>query len=224
MCVGFGLPDNFRYPYAAKGFSDFWSRWHISLSTWLRDYLYIPLGGNRYGQTRTLINLMLTMLIGGLWHGAAWTFVIWGGIHGAYLIAERFLRTTTLATWKFWRTTLGELCLIAVTYFMICLTWVFFRADTFPQSIQFIQAMFFLGEFRTVPSQYGEFLIGKWEMFVTGVTMSSILLIHFLLRRRTLEDAVSKMPGLFWIIANVGMIVSIIMMPGEDRAFIYFQF
>jgi len=82
MCLGFSLPDNFRFPYAAVGFSDFWRRWHISLSTWLRDNLYIPLGGNLGGQVRTYANLMITMLIGGLWHGASWTFVVWGGFTG----------------------------------------------------------------------------------------------------------------------------------------------
>ena len=83
MCLGFAMPDNFRFPYAAVGFSDFWRRWHISLSSWLRDYLYIPLGGNRHGAARTYVSLMTTMLLGGLWHGASWTFVAWGGLHGA---------------------------------------------------------------------------------------------------------------------------------------------
>ncbi|MBK9568788.1 MAG: MBOAT family protein [Chitinophagaceae bacterium] len=88
-CLGFVLPQNFLYPYAAIGFSDFWRRWHITLSAWLRDYLYIPLGGNRKGSFRTYINLMLTMLLGGLWHGANWTFVVWGGLHGFYLWVEK---------------------------------------------------------------------------------------------------------------------------------------
>ena len=92
LVLGFSLLDNFRYPYAAIGFSDFWRRWHISLSTWLRDYLYVPLGGNRKGPGRTYVNLMLTMLLGGLWHGAAWTFVVWGGLHGLYLVVERLLK------------------------------------------------------------------------------------------------------------------------------------
>ncbi len=91
LCLGFTLPDNFRYPYAAVGFSDFWRRWHISLSSWLRDYLYIPLGGNRIGQRRTTINLALTMLLGGLWHGAAWTFVIWGTFHGMLIVVTHAL-------------------------------------------------------------------------------------------------------------------------------------
>ena len=92
LCLGFNIPNNFRFPYAATGFSDFWRRWHISLSTWLRDYLYIPLGGNRKGEARTYANLMTTMLLGGLWHGANWTFVVWGGLHGAYLAAERWIK------------------------------------------------------------------------------------------------------------------------------------
>ena len=93
LCLGFAMPDNFRFPYGAVGFSDFWRRWHITLSSWLRDYLYIPLGGNRHGQARTYAALMGTMLLGGLWHGANWTFVVWGGLHGLYLSAERWLRS-----------------------------------------------------------------------------------------------------------------------------------
>jgi D-alanyl-lipoteichoic acid acyltransferase DltB (MBOAT superfamily) len=92
LCLGFVLPENFRYPYAAIGFSDFWRRWHITLSTWLRDYLYIPLGGNRQGAGRAYLNLMITMLLGGLWHGASWTFVVWGALHGLFLCVERLLR------------------------------------------------------------------------------------------------------------------------------------
>ena len=96
MCLGFAMPDNFRFPYAAVGFSDFWRRWHITLSSWLRDYLYIPLGGNRHGPARTYTALMGTMLLGGLWHGAAWTFVVWGGLHGLYLAVERWLQGALL--------------------------------------------------------------------------------------------------------------------------------
>jgi len=88
MCLGFWLPQNFKFPYAAVGFSDFWRRWHITLSAWLRDYLYIPLGGNRKDELRTHVNLMITMLLGGLWHGASWTFVAWGALHGIYLSIE----------------------------------------------------------------------------------------------------------------------------------------
>src|SRR4249920_664679 len=92
LCLGFVLPQNFLFPYAAVGFTDFWRRWHITLSSWLRDYLYIPLGGNRKGNVRTYVNLMITMLLGGLWHGANWTYVIWGGYHGLLLCAHHLTR------------------------------------------------------------------------------------------------------------------------------------
>src|SRR5690349_6607899 len=129
MCLGFAMPDNFRFPYAAIGFSDFWRRWHITLSSWLRDYLYIPLGGNRHGEARTYFALLATMLLGGLWHGASWTFVAWGGLHGIYLAAERRLR----AHFAGYRP--GPIALLALgllTWTLVNITWVFFRAKGFP--------------------------------------------------------------------------------------------
>ena len=127
LALGFSLPDNFRFPYAAIGFSDFWRRWHISLSTWLRDYLYIPLGGNRKGNLRTYANLLTTMLLGGLWHGASWTFVVWGGLHGLYLAAERWLKAR-FGGGTLWGTLGGKIFLAVLTYLLVNITWVFFRA------------------------------------------------------------------------------------------------
>jgi alginate O-acetyltransferase complex protein AlgI len=122
LLLGFVLPQNFNRPYLATTLQDFWRRWHITLSRWLRDYLYIPLGGNRDGPRRTYRNLMITMLLGGLWHGAAWTFVIWGGIHGSALSAERWARDRWqnfhMPTWLGW----------FITFHVVCLAWVFFRS------------------------------------------------------------------------------------------------
>jgi alginate O-acetyltransferase complex protein AlgI len=122
LLLGYVLPQNFNRPYLALSLQDFWRRWHMTLSRWLRDYLYIPLGGNRHGARRTYRNLMLTMLLGGLWHGAAWTFVIWGGIHGAALSVERWGRERwkgfRLPAWLAW----------LVTFNVVCLAWVFFRS------------------------------------------------------------------------------------------------
>src|SRR5256886_12035208 len=130
LCLGFHLKDNFRFPYAAVGFSDFWRRWHISLSTFLRDYLYIPLGGNRVGWTRAAINLVIVMFLGGLWHGAAWTFVVWGLLHGFYLVIERVLRG--LFEHKAWAGALTTRLLGGVaTYAADCVAWAFFRASDF---------------------------------------------------------------------------------------------
>ena len=125
LTLGFGLPDNFRFPYAAIGFSDFWRRWHISLSSWLRDYLYVPLGGNRKGNLRTYANLMTTMLLGGLWHGASWTFVVWGGLHGLYLAVERWLNAR-FGHQAVWSRLPAQIFLAVLTYFLVNITWVFF--------------------------------------------------------------------------------------------------
>jgi len=123
--MGFHFMVNFRQPYLAESVQDFWRRWHISLSTWLRDYLYIPLGGNRYGERQTYRNLLVTMLLGGLWHGANWTFVVWGGLHGGALAAERKLlhvSENAQAGLKW-----GKRILI---FHFVCLTWIFFRATS----------------------------------------------------------------------------------------------
>lgn len=141
LALGFFFPENFRFPYGAVGFSDFWRRWHISFSTWLRDYLYIPLGGNRAGKFRTYFNLMLTMLIGGLWHGASWMFVIWGGLHGFYLAAERLILKTKLAALDFWKTFPAQVFLSMVTFLLVCVAWVFFRAKETGRAFLILQAM-----------------------------------------------------------------------------------
>jgi alginate O-acetyltransferase complex protein AlgI len=122
LLLGYQLPQNFNRPYLALSLQDFWRRWHMTLSRWLRDYLYIPLGGNRKGRLKTYRNVMLTMLLGGLWHGASWTFVLWGGLHGAGLSAERYARERFggfhLPAWVAW----------LVTFQFVCIAWVFFRA------------------------------------------------------------------------------------------------
>ena len=130
LLLGFRFPQNFDAPYSAVSISDFWRRWHMTLSRWLRDYLYIPLGGNRGGSLLTYRNLMLTMLIGGLWHGAGWTFVAWGAIHGAALVAERWWRERPgfverpVTPWRrFWHR--------FVTFQVVCFGWIFFRSDSF---------------------------------------------------------------------------------------------
>jgi alginate O-acetyltransferase complex protein AlgI len=122
LLLGYQLPQNFNRPYLALSLRDFWRRWHMTLSRWLRDYLYIPLGGNRGGRLRTYRNLMITMLLGGLWHGAAWTFLLWGGIHGAALSAERFARE------RFGGFRLPAWAASLLTFHVVCVAWVFFRA------------------------------------------------------------------------------------------------
>ncbi len=137
--MGFHFMVNFRQPYLAQSLQDFWRRWHISLSTWLRDYLYIGLGGNRLGKVRTYVNLMLTMLLGGLWHGANWTFVVWGGIHGVGLAIERFFSGQSDVSES--PTFLGRWARRVFIFHLVCLAWIFFRIPTFRGAWEQITAL-----------------------------------------------------------------------------------
>jgi len=136
LMMGFVLVQNFDSPYKADSITDFWRRWHISLSTWLRDYLYIPLGGNRKGAARTYVNLMTVMLLGGLWHGASWNFVLWGGIHGGMLAAER--ANASRGGGK----KLPRPVRVAITFGTVCISWVFFRAKTLTEALEYLRSLF----------------------------------------------------------------------------------
>jgi alginate O-acetyltransferase complex protein AlgI len=217
LCLGFSLPTNFRFPYAAIGFSDFWRRWHISLSTWLRDYLYIPLGGNQKGSVRTYINLMITMLLGGLWHGASWNFVVWGGLHGSFLALERFCQ-------KRWQMSIAtQHVLIKLgcafgTYALINITWVFFRAKDFTVSSTLIRSMFgFSGPNAATP------LPTLYIVEVVAV-MSLLLFAHWSMRNTSIEAVYQKTPNWLITLALALMLFSIIIVQGAGNAFIYFQF
>jgi len=130
---GFDFGINFDRPYFSRGFSEFWTRWHVSLSSWLRDYLYIPLGGNRGGRWATVRNLSITMLLGGLWHGANWTFVIWGALHGLYLVIQHFLAPSYKRVIRVLRipALASDVFLIVLVFHLTCFGWVFFRAGSF---------------------------------------------------------------------------------------------
>ena len=140
LMLGFVFAKNFDSPYLAQSMTDFWRRWHISLSTWLRDYLYVPLGGNRKGPRRTYVNLFVVMLLGGLWHGAAWNFVIWGGIHGALLAYER-MRGKAPAYGRF-----GAPLRVALTFVLVLITWVFFRAADLSAAVRYLGHMAGIGD------------------------------------------------------------------------------
>jgi alginate O-acetyltransferase complex protein AlgI len=149
LMLGFVFAKNFDSPYLSQSITEFWRRWHISLSTWLRDYLYVPLGGNREGPRRTYVNLMTVMVLGGLWHGASWNFVIWGSIHGVMLALERMQGKGSA-----YRKLPGPLK-TAITFAIVCLAWVFFRASTLPRALAYCASLLGLGR-----SQAGAGLIG----------------------------------------------------------------
>ncbi|HEY8009404.1 MAG TPA: MBOAT family O-acyltransferase [Rudaea sp.] len=214
LCLGFAMPDNFRFPYAAVGFSDFWRRWHITLSSWLRDYLYIPLGGNRHGVARTYVALTVTMLLGGLWHGANWTFVVWGGLHGMYLAIERFLRG------RFGGYRPGPLafvCLGLLTYTLVNLTWVFFRAKTFSKAWLVLGGMF---------GQHADArpILSSFALISAAAIVTAIVSTHWFMRGRTLESVVARTHPAALCAVWALMAFAIVIAQGEGSAFIYFQF
>ncbi|HVF70851.1 MAG TPA: MBOAT family O-acyltransferase [Chthoniobacterales bacterium] len=216
LCLGFHLKDNFRFPYAAVGFSDFWRRWHISLSTFLRDYLYIPLGGNRLGAGRAMVNLVIVMFIGGLWHGAAWTFVVWGLLHGSYLAIERLVRVVLKE--PAWAERLPvKLAVGAITYLAVLVAWVFFRASDFATASRLLQGMF-----GAYPD--GDALLSTREMLQVAVVTAFMLAAHWWLRDTSIENAVERLPRWTVTAAWLLMACAIVLTQGNSNAFIYFQF
>ncbi len=213
MMLGFKLPDNFKRPYGAVGFSDFWRRWHISLSTWLRDYLYISLGGNRRGSLGTYVNLSITMLLGGLWHGASWNFVIWGALHGLYLVIERLLRPVFAGV--YWtKTAFGRVLGGAITYVLVCVAWVFFRAADLGGSLKIVNAMFGLADHASkIRAEY-------WPALVIGI---GLVVVHAL-TRKTEWEAIGARLKLRVALPLLAIMLFLIAISADSRAFIYFQF
>ena len=162
LLMGFHFPENFRRPYLAASITEFWRRWHMTLSGWLRDYVYISLGGNRKGVWRTRLNLMLTMLLGGLWHGASWNFVIWGGYHGALLSLERLVWGKRVH--RGWM----RLPLAVLTFLLVNIGWVFFRAKTLSAAL-FVIGQLFTGEARR------RSLLGPWQLRLAILTLAIAL-------------------------------------------------
>jgi len=214
MFMGFNIMVNFNLPYFAVNPSDFWRRWHISLSTWLRDYLYIPLGGNRKGPRRTYINLMLTMVLGGLWHGAAWTFVAWGLFHGALLAVHRWMTggRPAVAESRGWCRALK----IVGMFHVICISWLLFRAESMGQAVEMFIAVFSSG--------WWHHAAGQW--MIQLVILCAPLLAVQVLQART-GDLLAPIrltifPRLTLYIVVLVMLITL----GNtgSRAFIYFQF
>jgi len=217
LCLGFNLPDNFKYPYAAIGFSDFWRRWHISLSSWLRDYLYISMGGNRHSAIRTYFNLLMTMLLGGLWHGASWTFIAWGGLHGFYLVAERFLKDI-MPDSRRWSQIPMQMFFALVTFIAVAIAWIFFRAETFTQAFTIILSLLNLSA--DIPT----ISIERFYILMTFAITFVILATHWIMRDQSLENLMHKTPWWLRAVLFAVLIIVIVTCTGDDRAFIYFQF
>jgi D-alanyl-lipoteichoic acid acyltransferase DltB (MBOAT superfamily) len=211
---------NFRQPYLATSLQDFWRRWHISLSTWLRDYLYIPIGGNRGGELMTYRNLMTTMLLGGLWHGANWTFVIWGGIHGLWLGVERLGRRVLGLAESPAERGLGLFSPVAwlqriFLFHLVCLAWVFFRAQSFGEAMKFLQGV-------TRWNWQPEYVMGFKFLALFTVPL---MLLDLVLEMRDEEYALETMPVPYRLAAAMSLVMIVTFFAGNQvNAFIYFQF
>lgn len=212
--IGYHLPTNFRLPYLATSVTDFWHRWHISLSTWLRDYLYIPLGGNRKGRRRTYVNLFLTMVLGGLWHGAAWTFVVWGAIHGLMLMAEKRLRprwTPPAESGSAMR--LSKIIGWFLTMLVVFNAWVFFRAASFEQAFLMLRQMYVFGDG-----------VAWFEPFTISILVL-VSVISVLLAARVLSLQRLAYDRLATPIVLFSMWWLVLVFPVEGfQPFVYFQF
>jgi len=215
LLLGFSFPQNFDSPYAAVSVQDFWRRWHMTLSRWLRDYVYIPLGGSRKGTIITYRNLMLTMLIGGLWHGAAWTFVVWGGLHGTALAVERWWRDRRGPAERP-QTTRSRWFARILTFHFVCFAWIFFRSDSFGAAWEMIEGLF---------TGWGEA-----SPLVTGGVLLAIAVgigSQYLPARfpRVVMARFSRLPvlGQAAVLAFALMLTSV-MGPEGVAPFIYFQF
>jgi alginate O-acetyltransferase complex protein AlgI len=213
MLLGYRFPKNFDAPYTAQDPQEFWQRWHISLSTWLRDYLYIPLGGSREGKVRTYLNVMITMLLGGLWHGASWTFVMWGGLQGMYLVVHRVWAGKKLAfelgqtRWWPWASRL-------LMFHAVCLGWVFFRSPTFGLAWMVLKQL----------GSRGAVTLAAWPVVVT------LLLGIFgqyapRVWRRGVEATMSRLPmAVNGALLTLGVYAIEVLGPTGVAPFIYFQF
>ncbi|HKE49388.1 MAG TPA: MBOAT family O-acyltransferase [Rhodanobacteraceae bacterium] len=213
LCFGFEFPDNFRFPYAARGFSDFWRRWHVSLSSWLRDYLYIPLGGNRGGELKTYRNLMLTMLLGGLWHGASWMYVLWGGLHGLWLSLERRFGGSDTAERREGK---PVVVVTLVTFLVVTLTWIPFRAIDAAAVLAVVNGLARFDVASTLPAA---------QLATCILAMLATVIWQFAMRDRSLEEAFERIGTLPATAAIGACLIGLYLCSGGDqRAFIYFQF
>jgi alginate O-acetyltransferase complex protein AlgI len=213
--LGYELGRNFARPYLACGITDFWRRWHVSLSSWLRDYLYVPLGGNRGGRWRTYRNLLLTMLLGGLWHGAAWTFVAWGGLHGLALAVARVWRERAgpdpLA--RPWRRAVAWL----VTLYFVCLCWVFFRAQDFADAWTTVRSLVLLDARGPERLERGTLVLLALLLALHALSASALGARFVRVTRAVPLWSFSLAYG-----AAVALVLSLV--PANPRPFIYFQF
>ncbi len=227
--MGFRLMKNFNRPYFSKSISEFWKRWHISLSTWFKDYLYISLGGNRVKKYQRQFNLFLTFLVSGLWHGASWTYVIWGAINGFYLIFSlwtekirekitNFIKSNKLSS-------IHKPIQILVTFSLICIAWIFFRAKTFSDSIYILEHLFIGLDIKLFIKTISKFGLSNRDIVIAFSSIFTLLAVDLVQRQGSIRNLLSEKPILIRWTAYYSLVASILFFGvfGKNQ-FIYFQF
>ncbi len=211
---GFSFPENFNYPYAASSISDFWRRWHMTLSGWFRDYVYIPLGGSRRGSARHVLNLLVVWLLTGLWHGAAWQFVFWGFAYFLLLVFEKYLLPRAVL-----RSRVGAAVYRVFTLLCVCLLWVVFRAEDFPAAVRFISGMFGLSHLDLF-NAYGLFQAREYAFFLLAGLLFALPVLPALERKNR-----KFFSALHAAVLLIGTLLSIAFILRETyNPFLYFQF
>jgi D-alanyl-lipoteichoic acid acyltransferase DltB (MBOAT superfamily) len=229
--MGFRLMQNFNRPYLSRSISEFWSRWHISLSTWFRDYVYIPLGGNRVAKPRWYFNLFITFLLSGLWHGANWTFVIWGALNGFYLISsiatQDVRRRIASATGLMQRPRAYSVWQVGVTFALACFAWIFFRAGSIHDAGHIISHMAVRPTpHQILPDGLRAEGITKIEVAFSGLLILGLMISEIvstrvdIARRFTLQPAWIRWPAYYALCMSIWLLG----VSNEAKAFIYFQF
>lgn len=220
LLLGFHFNINFNSPYKSASITDFWRRWHISLSSWLKDYIYISLGGNRKGKVRQYLNLIITMFLGGLWHGASWNFIVWGMLHGISLALHKiWMAITHQKVGQKHGRVVQSIC-IFFTFNFVCFCWIFFRNNDFSNSMTMLNQIF--TNFH--PELFGQLITGYWQVFVL---MAVGYLVHFIPDRweAACKQWMAKLPWQVYILILVAAIFVAIQMKSSDiQPFIYFQF
>ncbi|MFA5072326.1 MAG: MBOAT family O-acyltransferase [Nitrospirota bacterium] len=231
--MGFKLMDNFKRPYHAKSISEFWKRWHISLSTWFRDYLYISLGGNKVARWRWQFNLFITFVISGLWHGANWTYVLWGALNGFYLIfalwtkdlRERLIQVTGLVKYQH----VLNVWSITITFSLICFSWIFFRAKN-AHDAWYIVTHLFTGfenffRFAYIKASFAGLGLSKQELIIALLSICFMEFVHFIQRHYKMRQMLSEKPIWYRWTVYYAVVLSILFFGvfGKNN-FIYFQF
>lgn len=216
LLFGYELCLNFNSPYQSSSITEFWRRWHISLSTWLRDYLYISLGGNRYGRFRTYLNQFLTMLLGGLWHGAAFKFLLWGMMHGVALGLDKFTKEFVKIPDSKWLKILGMI----LTFHFVCFCWIFFRADDMKGAFAVISQI----AFHFNPSVFFDFVTG-YKNIMAVMLLGYSLHLTPVTAEQSARKFVTELPLVFKVLLLVAIIVTVIQFKSSEiQPFIYFQF